>query len=236
MGTLFDNMPTKPPSNRPWDFVFVPENVGKKVSIYDCFYCGLKDGRVECGGIYYCPNGLCDGPGSGWFNRTLKSYKDLGSSGYTIDHDERVEQWKKLCEDARGAIEMESGLKKLTESLSVMEKAATPGFWMVDHGLNYTKTKKGTRFQHILGAQGKGICNTTHYDEVRVNGELLSEQRHGRLEDALFIAASRNAMPTLLAIIEELRRGLAAAGGEEARKAIMNANLLAEGINSHIRR
>lgn len=99
----------KPPSNPPWEFVFIPENVGKNVSIYDCFYCGLQDGKVECGGIYYCPNGLCGGPGSAWFNSTLKSYKDLSREGthgrYTVDSQERVQAWQKRCEDQKAALE-----------------------------------------------------------------------------------------------------------------------------------
>ncbi len=121
MKNIFEDTPSKPPENRPWDFVFIPENIGKKVSIYDCFYCGLKDGAVECGGMFYCPNGLCDGPGSGWFNRTLKSYKDEGKT-YSIDNEERVEQWKKRCEDSRAATEKKDTPPEMKEiEIEVLE-------------------------------------------------------------------------------------------------------------------
>ncbi len=64
------------------------ENKGKKVSIKDCFYCACHDDKVEAGGMWHCPNPRCGGPGVAWFNRKLKSYKDLGGS-YTIDEAER---------------------------------------------------------------------------------------------------------------------------------------------------
>jgi hypothetical protein len=41
-----------------------------------CYYCKWKSNRVEAGGIYYCPNAYCPGPGGAWFRYTLNSYKE----------------------------------------------------------------------------------------------------------------------------------------------------------------
>lgn len=95
----------------------------------------------------------------------------------------------------------------LSKAKELIEKA-TEGPWWVDHGLNYTQTKQGTQFQHVIGARGKGICNTSHYNEVRVGDELLSEQRHGRMEDAAFIAFARTALPLLVRIVERQAEAL----------------------------
>lgn len=64
-------------------------NKCKKLSHLDCYYCGCHDKDVEAGGIWYCPNAFCDGPGSVWFNSRLKSYKEQGDKKYSIDRDEK---------------------------------------------------------------------------------------------------------------------------------------------------
>jgi len=56
----------------------------KSSDVYTCFYCGFKRDDVEAGGIWYCPNMLCSGPGSGGFRSTLKSYKE-DKTGHTVD-------------------------------------------------------------------------------------------------------------------------------------------------------
>lgn len=49
-----------------------------------CHYCGLQHERVEAGGVYYCPNRLCTGPGAWSHRKDLPSYKE-DDQGYTID-------------------------------------------------------------------------------------------------------------------------------------------------------
>ncbi len=83
---------SKPPKDtfKPSQWIFIKKNIGKKKSQYDCFYCGLKHNKVEMCGMFYCPNPRCNGPGSGWFNSKLSSYKqNSDKSGYTIDSEER---------------------------------------------------------------------------------------------------------------------------------------------------
>lgn len=41
-----------------------------------CYYCGFESKKVECRGMWYCPNALCSGPGAYWFRSTLKSFVD----------------------------------------------------------------------------------------------------------------------------------------------------------------
>lgn len=57
---------------------------------YTCFSCGLLHQKVECQGIWYCPNALCMGCGGGWFRNKLNSYKECndGSGCHTVDEDE----------------------------------------------------------------------------------------------------------------------------------------------------
>ena len=50
-----------------------------------CFYCGLTHHLVEAGGVHYCPNRLCTGPGSWSHRKNLKSYTELKDGGYTVD-------------------------------------------------------------------------------------------------------------------------------------------------------
>lgn len=51
----------------------------------ECHYCGLLHRRVEAGGVYYCPNRLCTGPGAWSHRKDLKSYQELKDGGYTVD-------------------------------------------------------------------------------------------------------------------------------------------------------
>jgi hypothetical protein len=58
-----------------------------------CYYCKLTHATVEAGGVWYCPNPLCTGPGAAWFRASLKSYKEIGQSGkHTVDAFEAIEQ------------------------------------------------------------------------------------------------------------------------------------------------
>lgn len=99
-------------------------------------------------------------------------------------------------------------IKAKLASLSAMERAASEGPWGIDAGLNYTQTKKGTQFQHIMGQRGAAICNTSHFDPVVVGGEVYSEGRHGKMEDAQIIVEARNNLKPLLATISELVEAL----------------------------
>jgi hypothetical protein len=47
------------------------ERFGRKRDLEVCGSCGLKDERVECGGIYHCPNRFCTI--SGAFNHRVKA-------------------------------------------------------------------------------------------------------------------------------------------------------------------
>jgi hypothetical protein len=55
-----------------------------------CYYCDLEHPRVEAGGIYYCPNFLCTGPGGAPHRRKLASYAEgcYPKSGHTVDEEE----------------------------------------------------------------------------------------------------------------------------------------------------
>jgi hypothetical protein len=52
---------------------------------YTCHYCDLTHKRVEAGGMWFCPNPACVGPGAAyWRSQHLKSYRDKGDQ-YTVD-------------------------------------------------------------------------------------------------------------------------------------------------------
>lgn len=56
--------------------------------IYICHYCGLHHKDVEAGGIHYCPNPCCLGPGQSYTRSKLDSYKEVGSGKHTVDLEE----------------------------------------------------------------------------------------------------------------------------------------------------
>jgi hypothetical protein len=60
--------------------------------LYTCYYCGTQSDKVECQGIYYCPNACCTGPGGGWFRRKLKSYKENKDGTHSVN--EKEYYWK----------------------------------------------------------------------------------------------------------------------------------------------
>lgn len=57
----------------------------------ECYYCGLVHAKVEAGGVYYCPNRLCIGPGAWSHRKGLKSYQELTDGGYTVDPQDVLE-------------------------------------------------------------------------------------------------------------------------------------------------
>jgi hypothetical protein len=72
---------------------------------YLCYFCGLSHKRVEAGGMWFCPNFTCTGPGNhGFRKRNLKSYKEDGNY-HTVDDQE----WKELAENITLTEEQWSG-------------------------------------------------------------------------------------------------------------------------------
>jgi hypothetical protein len=55
-----------------------------------CGGCGLKDSRVEAGGVYYCPNPACRASGASWFKHKLNTFENLDNSSYKVDPDDLV--------------------------------------------------------------------------------------------------------------------------------------------------
>jgi hypothetical protein len=70
---------------------FNKKNISKKKTLFDCYYCGLNNKKVECSGIFYCPNPSCSGPGAHWFREKLKSYKEFRDERHTVDDKELKE-------------------------------------------------------------------------------------------------------------------------------------------------
>ena len=60
--------------------------------LYLCQSCGLRDRRVECVGIFHCPNPLCNGSGGAWFRHRLASCRNLPNGKHTINEQERREK------------------------------------------------------------------------------------------------------------------------------------------------
>lgn len=52
---------------------------------YTCYYCKVEHKQVEAGGVWYCPNPVCPGPGGHYLRSNLESYKDSDFTHYTID-------------------------------------------------------------------------------------------------------------------------------------------------------
>lgn len=55
-----------------------------------CYYCKLHHEKVEAGGVYYCPNALCTGPGGASFRREVPSYAEQKDGTHTVDHSEMI--------------------------------------------------------------------------------------------------------------------------------------------------
>lgn len=84
---------------------------GERNHRLQCFYCGLEDDKVEAGGVWYCPNPLCTGPGvTNWFASKLKSYRDMGSSGGTASEEEIVQEANKYLNEHK---ELRAKVEKL---------------------------------------------------------------------------------------------------------------------------
>jgi len=60
-----------------------------------CFSCEIKHPKVECIGIWYCPNALCRGVGAAWFRSTLDSYKEIDGIHHEVCKIEWLEKGRK---------------------------------------------------------------------------------------------------------------------------------------------
>jgi hypothetical protein len=65
-------------------------------SHHRCYYCHLLDKNVEAGGMWYCPNPFCRGPGASWFRAKLKSYHP-DATGHWVDEGELNTEAAKYC-------------------------------------------------------------------------------------------------------------------------------------------
>lgn len=63
-----------------------------ETKLFTCHYCKLEHAKVECSGIYYCPNLLCTGPGAHYFRHSLDSYTEVEGGRHTVDEVEIVEK------------------------------------------------------------------------------------------------------------------------------------------------
>lgn len=60
-----------------------------------CHYCGLSHRTVEAGGIWYCPNPGCGGPGNNYLLSSLPETKNHTDGTITVDYVE----WKDFVKD-----------------------------------------------------------------------------------------------------------------------------------------
>lgn len=74
----------------------IDDDVKENPKMYTCFSCGLFNERVECQGIWFCPNALCMGAGGAWFRRTLDSYQEVEYDRHTVDENEWLKKGIKL--------------------------------------------------------------------------------------------------------------------------------------------
>lgn len=59
------------------------------MSGHTCYYCHLEHPRVEAGGVHFCPNAMCTGPGGAPHRRALASYtEERHERGHTVDEEE----------------------------------------------------------------------------------------------------------------------------------------------------
>lgn len=64
-----------------------------------CIYCKLQHSRVEAGGLWFCPNVLCPGPGATYWRSQLKSYRDNEDGTYSVDSREVLDKARALTYD-----------------------------------------------------------------------------------------------------------------------------------------
>jgi len=64
--------------------------VGEMRVAETCYYCGLEHSEVEAGGIWFCPNFMCTGPGGCSHRAKLASYRQQyrPKTCHTVDEEE----------------------------------------------------------------------------------------------------------------------------------------------------
>lgn len=82
---------------------------------YTCYYCNLAHKKVEAGGMWYCPNIACKGPGGTYYRSKLKGTINKGSTSEV----DCIEWRNKVLEDME-IIEDEGILSAIKESLKVL--------------------------------------------------------------------------------------------------------------------
>lgn len=75
-----------------------------------CRGCGLTHKRVECAGIYHCPNPACMSSGAAIHRMKLTSYQQNASGTHTVDPQEvidtaRAHLWNESDQAIKAAIE-----------------------------------------------------------------------------------------------------------------------------------
>lgn len=100
--------------------------------MYTCCYCGIEHGQVEARGIYYCPNPLCTGCGSAWFNSKLKSHVDYGKH-YTIDEEEQLVEVKKYVK----TVDDEVIRDKIIKCIKKRDSDYVEEIYVTENPLNY---------------------------------------------------------------------------------------------------
>lgn len=98
------------------------DNPELKRKAITCYYCGLYDERVEAGGVWYCPNPICQGPGGAWFRRQLKSYREVEGGRHTVDTEELIDAGERHLEELNECPERDAVCRSLEELRSRQEK------------------------------------------------------------------------------------------------------------------
>jgi hypothetical protein len=102
----------------PFNVKFGPKNLADH---YTCYYCGLADKHVEAGGMWWCPNFTCTGPGAHTHRRKLKSYVENADSTHSVDNVE----WSKVSMEMMESLEdsplkeaVEAGIKRMQTNIT----------------------------------------------------------------------------------------------------------------------
>lgn len=94
------------------------------------------------------------------------------------------------------------------EAIKARCEAATPGPWTFEPCIQQTEGMAETKYQHIRSGP-RGVADTYHNPPLAIEGfgqmSGYLPPRHGKPEDAAFIAAARADVPALLAALEAER-------------------------------
>ena len=104
---------------RPTEIKFGEKNLADH---YTCHYCKLAHRKVEAGGMWFCPNVSCAGPGNHGARKQLVSYHENANGSHSVDN----QDWKKFCEayllenevDVYIREAVEAGIKRLSVNIT----------------------------------------------------------------------------------------------------------------------